>query len=57
MTVKTFRIKYTELKNDNEIEGEMVVESKNIVKTLERFSSNREILKMRVNGVNKRLKK
>jgi len=45
--VKTFKLKYTELiGDDQERDGEMIVETKNITWTLEQFSRNRNIVKM-----------
>ena len=45
--VKTFRLKYTELiGDDQERDGEMVVETKDITWTLEQFGRNRNIVKM-----------
>ncbi len=45
--VKTFKLKYTELiGDDQERDGEMIVETKNITWTLEQFTRNRNIVKM-----------
>ena len=47
--VKTFKLKYTELiGEDQERDGEMIVETKDIVWTLEQFGRNRNIVKMDV---------
>jgi len=45
--VKTFKLKYTELiGDDQERDGEMIVETKDITWTLEQFGRNRNIVKM-----------
>ena len=47
--VKTFKLKYTELiGDDQERDGEMVIETKDITWTLEQFGRNRNIVKMDV---------
>jgi len=47
--VKTFKLKYTELiGDDQERDGEMIVETKDIKYTLEQFGRNRNILKMNI---------
>tara|TARA_B100001057_G_scaffold126445_1_gene125318 strand:+ start:636 stop:815 length:180 start_codon:yes stop_codon:yes gene_type:complete len=45
--VRTFKLKYTELiGDDQEREGEMIIETKDIQWTLEQFGRNRNIVKM-----------
>ena len=45
--INKFKIKYTELVGeDKEIEGEMVIETKNITWSLEQFMRNRHIIKI-----------
>ena len=45
--VKTFKLKYTELiGDDQERDGEMIVETKDIQWTMEQFTRNRHIIKM-----------
>ena len=45
--VKTFKLKYTELiGEDQERDGEMIVETKDITWTMEQFMRNRHIIKM-----------
>lgn len=47
--VKTFKLKYTELiGDDQERDGEMIIETKDIQWTLEQFGRNRNIIKMDV---------
>ena len=43
----TFRLKYTELINEyDEIDGEMLIKSKDINHTIQRFMESRDIVKM-----------
>ena len=43
----TFKLKYTELINEiDEIDGEMLVKSRDINHTLQRFMESRDIVKM-----------
>jgi|TARA_B110000967_G_scaffold208918_1_gene262828 hypothetical protein len=45
--VKTFRLKYTEIIGDGmEREGEMIIETKSIKRTLEAFCSSRNVDKI-----------
>ena len=45
--IKTFKLKYTELiGDDQERDGEMIVETKDIQWTMEQFTRNRHIIKM-----------
>ena len=45
--IKKFKVKYTELIGEQtEIEGEMVIETKDITWSMEQFCSNRQVIKM-----------
>lgn len=45
--IKKFKVKYTELIGDEtELEGEMIMETKNIQWSMEQFCSNRQVIKM-----------
>ena len=45
--IKKFKVKYTELIGEQtEIEGEMVIETKDITWSLEQFMRNRHIIKI-----------
>jgi len=47
MGINKFRLKYTELINEEEErDGEMIVETKDIKWTMEQFMRNRHIIKM-----------
>lgn len=47
--IKKFKLKYTELiGEDQERDGEMIIETKDITWTLEQFGRNRNIVKMDV---------
>ncbi len=49
MGINKFRLKYTELiGEDQERDGEIIIETKNIEWTMEQFSRNRHIIKMDV---------
>ena len=49
----TFRLKYTELINEvDEIDGKMVVKSKDINHTIQRFMESRNIIKMDIKQLN-----
>lgn len=51
--VKTFKLKYTELiGDDQERDGEMVIETKDIKWTMEQFMRNRHIIKMDTKQLN-----
>jgi len=51
----TFRLKYTELINEvDEIDGEMLVKSKDIKHTVQRFTESRDIIKMNIKQLNNR---
>ena len=45
--IKKFKVKYIELIGDEtELEGEMIMETKNIQWSMEQFCSNRQVIKM-----------
>ena len=45
--IKKFKVKYTELiGEETEVEGEMIMETKNIQWSMEQFWSNRQVIKM-----------
>jgi len=49
----TFKLKYTELINEvDEIDGEMLIKSKDIDHTVQRFMESRDIIKMDVKQLN-----
>ena len=49
----TFKLKYTELINEiDEIDGEMLVKSKNINHTIQRFMESRHIVKLDIKQLN-----
>ena len=49
----TFKLKYTELINEyDEIDGEMLVKSKNINHTIQRFMESRHIIKLDIKQLN-----
>ena len=51
--VKTFKLKYTELiGDDQERDGEMIIETKDITWSLEQFMRNRHIIKVDTKQLN-----
>ena len=51
--IKTFKLKYTELiGDDQERNGEMVIETKDIQRTLEQFMRNRTVVKIDAKQLN-----
>jgi len=54
--IKKYRLKYTELiGEDQERDGEMIVETKDIQWTMEQFMRNRHIIKMDTKQLNIKL--
>ena len=49
----TFRFKYTELKNNTEITNEMVIETKDVVRSIGRFGESRQLINLKVKQLNK----
>jgi len=50
--MKTYQIKYTELKDEIETSNTLIVETKNITKTLKSLSNNKDIKKMGIREIN-----
>ena len=48
-----FRFKYTELKNDNEVTNELVIETKDIVRSIGKFGESRQLVTLDVKQLNK----
>tara|TARA_R110000764_G_C10811547_1_gene360348 strand:- start:367 stop:534 length:168 start_codon:yes stop_codon:yes gene_type:complete len=48
-----YRFKYTELKNNTELENELVIETKDIVRSIGRFGTSRQLVKLDVKQLNK----
>tara|TARA_B110000046_G_C12844950_1_gene335267 strand:- start:462 stop:632 length:171 start_codon:yes stop_codon:yes gene_type:complete len=48
-----FRFKYTELVNNNEITNEMVIETKDVVRSIGRFGTSRQLTDLEVKQLNK----
>lgn len=48
-----FRFKYTELKNNTEITNEMVIETKDVVRSIGRFGTSRQLTELDVKQLNK----
>ncbi len=47
-----FRFKYTELKNKTEIISELVIETKDVVRSIGRFGESRKLVKLDVKQLN-----
>ena len=54
-TEGTFRFKYTELKNNTEITNEMVIETKDVVRSIGRFGESRQLINLNVKQLNNKL--
>ena len=52
-TEGTFRFKYTELKNNTEITNEMVIETKDVVRSIGRFGTSRKRINLSVKQLSK----
>lgn len=52
-TEGTFRFKYTELKNNNEITNELVIETNDVVRSIGRFGESRQLTDLEVKQLNK----
>lgn len=48
-----YRFKYTELKNNTEITNEMVIETKDVVRSIGRFGTSRQLIDLNVKQLNK----
>ena len=43
-----FRFKYTELKDDNEVTNELIIETKDVVHSIGKFSEGRKLVDLNV---------
>ncbi len=43
-----FRFKYTELKNDNEVTSELIIETKDVVRSIGKFGEGRQLVNLDV---------
>lgn len=50
-----FRFKYTELKNNIEITNELVIETKDVVRSIGRFGTSRKLINLSVKQLNNNL--
>ena len=48
-----FRFKYTELKNDTEVTNELVIETKDVVRSIGKFGESRQLVTLDVKQLNK----
>ena len=48
-----YKFKYTELKNKTEITSEMVIETKDVVRSIGRFGTSRQLINLSVKQLNK----
>ena len=48
-----FRFKYTELKNDNEVTSELIIETKDVVHSIGKFGENRQLVTLDVKQLSK----
>ena len=48
-----YKFKYTELKNNTEITNEMVIETKDVVRSIGRFGTSRQLTDLDVKQLNK----
>jgi|TARA_B110001452_G_scaffold214287_1_gene185177 hypothetical protein len=48
-----YKFKYTELKNNTEITNEMVIETKDVVRSIGRFGESRQLINLKVKQLNK----
>ena len=48
-----FRFKYTELKNDNEVTSELIIETKDVVRSIGKFGENRQLVTLDVKQLSK----
>jgi len=49
-----FRFKYTELKNKTEITSELVIETKDVVRSIGKFGAGRQLVDLDVKQLNNR---
>tara|TARA_R110002073_G_C9282550_1_gene565277 strand:- start:624 stop:803 length:180 start_codon:yes stop_codon:yes gene_type:complete len=50
-----YKFKYTELKNNTEITNEMVIETKDVVRSIGRFGESRQLVDLNVKQLNNKL--
>ena len=50
----TFRFKYTELLGKTEIENTLVIETKDVVRSIGRFGESRQLIALNVKQLNKK---
>ena len=50
----TFRFKYTELSGKTEIENTLVIETKDVVRSIGRFGESRQLIALNVKQLNKK---
>lgn len=50
--IKTFKLKYTELIGEDEMQSEMLIKTKDIQRTLEQFMRNRTVVKIDAKQLN-----
>ena len=48
-----YRFKYTELKNDTEVTNTLVIETKDVVRSIGRFGESRQLMDLEVKQLNK----
>ena len=48
-----FRFKYTELKNDNEVTNELIIETKDVVRSIGKFGESRQLVTLDVKQLSK----
>ena len=48
----TFKIKYTELKNNTEIESELTIDTKDVVRSIGKFGEGRQLVTLDVKQIN-----
>ena len=48
-----YKFKYTELKNNTEVTNELVIETKDLVRSIGRFGESRQLIYLKVKQLNK----
>ena len=48
-----YKFKYTELKNNTEITNEMVIETKDLIRSIGRFGESRQLIYLKVKQLNR----
>ena len=49
----TYKFEYTELKNNTEITNEMVIETKDLIRSIGRFGESRQLINLKVKQLNR----